>query len=67
MRYAEYEKEYAIAVRNSTRMQRFLISSLAWFCVAAILTMFVVPVLYCSVMEWKLKLGIDDPRFAEDA
>ena len=42
MRYAEYEKEYAIAVRNSTRMQRFLISSLAWFCVAAILTMFVV-------------------------
>ncbi|MFH1299728.1 MAG: efflux RND transporter permease subunit [Planctomycetota bacterium] len=32
-----------------------------------ILTMFVVPVLYCSVMEWKLKLGIKDPRFAEDA
>ncbi|HRA86734.1 MAG TPA: efflux RND transporter permease subunit [Planctomycetaceae bacterium] len=32
-----------------------------------ILTMLVVPVLYCSVMEWKLKLGIDDPRFAEDA
>ena len=33
----------------------------------AIMTMFVVPVLYCSVMEWKLKLGIDDPRFVEDA
>lgn len=32
-----------------------------------ILTMLVVPVLYCSVMEWKLKLGIDDPRFAENA
>ena len=32
-----------------------------------ILTMLVVPVLYCSVMEWKLKLGIADPRFAEDA
>ena len=30
-----------------------------------IMTMLVVPVLYCSVMEWKLKLGIDDPRFAE--
>ena len=32
-----------------------------------IMTMLIVPVLYCSVMEWKLKLGIDDPRFAEDA
>jgi len=32
-----------------------------------IMTMFVVPVLYCSAMEWKLKLGIDDPRFVEDA
>ncbi|MCA9167593.1 MAG: efflux RND transporter permease subunit [Planctomycetales bacterium] len=32
-----------------------------------IMTMLVVPVLYCSVMEWKLKLGIDDPRFAENA
>jgi Cu(I)/Ag(I) efflux system membrane protein CusA/SilA len=31
----------------------------------AIMTMLVVPVLYCSVMEWKLKLGVDDPRFAE--
>ncbi|MBL4885972.1 MAG: efflux RND transporter permease subunit, partial [Planctomycetaceae bacterium] len=33
----------------------------------AIMTMFVVPVLYCSIMEWKLKLGIDDPRFEEHA
>ena len=30
-----------------------------------IMTMLVVPVLYCSVMEWKLKLGIHDERFAE--
>ena len=33
----------------------------------AIMTMLVVPVLYCSVMEWKLKLGIDDRRFVENA
>ncbi|WP_145111346.1 efflux RND transporter permease subunit [Botrimarina mediterranea] len=32
-----------------------------------IMTMLVVPVLYCWAMEWKLKLGIDDPRFAKDA
>lgn len=32
-----------------------------------IMTMLVVPVLYCSVMEWKLKLGVDDPRFAKNA
>jgi Cu(I)/Ag(I) efflux system membrane protein CusA/SilA len=30
-----------------------------------VLTMFVVPVLYCSVQEWKLRFGIRDPRFAE--
>ncbi|MCA9088022.1 MAG: efflux RND transporter permease subunit [Planctomycetaceae bacterium] len=30
-----------------------------------IMTMLVVPVLYCSVQEWKLRLGIKDPRFAE--
>jgi Cu(I)/Ag(I) efflux system membrane protein CusA/SilA len=30
----------------------------------AILTMFIVPTLYCLVQEWKLKLGIEDPRFA---
>ncbi|MEQ8838875.1 MAG: efflux RND transporter permease subunit, partial [Lacipirellulaceae bacterium] len=35
--------------------------------VIAIITMLVVPVLYCSVMEWKLKFGIADPRFAENA
>ena len=35
--------------------------------VIAIITMLVVPVLYCSVMEWKLRLGIDDPRFAANA
>ncbi|MEK6233736.1 MAG: hypothetical protein N2C14_03405 [Planctomycetales bacterium] len=23
--------------------------------------------LYCSVMEWKLKLGGEDPRFAEQS
>lgn len=32
-----------------------------------IITMLVVPVLYCAVMEWKLKLGIDDEKFAPDA
>lgn len=32
-----------------------------------IMTMLVVPVLYCSVMEWKLKLGIEDQRFEEAA
>ncbi len=32
-----------------------------------IMTMFVVPVLYCWAMEWKLKFGIEDARFAEDA
>ncbi|MEM6467997.1 MAG: efflux RND transporter permease subunit [Planctomycetota bacterium] len=35
--------------------------------VIAVITMLVVPVLYCSVMEWKLKLGIDDPRFSANA
>ena len=29
-----------------------------------VITMLVVPVLYCSVQEWKLRLGIRDPRFA---
>jgi Cu(I)/Ag(I) efflux system membrane protein CusA/SilA len=32
-----------------------------------IITMLVVPVLYCMFMEWKLRLGIADERFAEDA
>lgn len=30
-----------------------------------IMTMLVVPVLYCSVMEWKLRLGIHDSRFEQ--
>ncbi|MHC4398944.1 MAG: efflux RND transporter permease subunit [Planctomycetota bacterium] len=34
--------------------------------VIEIMTMLVVPVLYCSVQEWKLKLGIKDARFAQD-
>ncbi|GIW80753.1 MAG: cation transporter [Gemmatales bacterium] len=33
--------------------------------VIEIMTMLVVPVLYCAVQEWKIKLGVDDPRFAE--
>jgi len=32
-----------------------------------IMTMFIVPTLYCAVQEWKLKHNIDDPRFAEHA
>lgn len=32
-----------------------------------IMTMLVVPVLYCSVQEWKIRLGIEDPRFAKHA
>ncbi|QDV55369.1 efflux RND transporter permease subunit [Rosistilla oblonga] len=32
-----------------------------------IMTMLVVPVLYCSAMEWKLRLGIKDERFIKDA
>jgi len=26
--------------------------------------MLIVPVMYCSLQEWKLRLGIRDPRFA---
>jgi len=33
----------------------------------AIITMLVVPVLYCSAMDGKLRLGIKDERFAENA
>ncbi len=29
-----------------------------------IMSMFLVPTLYCAVQEWKLRLGIDDPKFA---
>ena len=32
-----------------------------------ILSMFVVPVLYCSVQEWKIRLGIKDSRFEAGA
>ena len=32
-----------------------------------IMTMLVVPVLYCSVMEWKLRLGVHDSRFEEQS
>ena len=35
--------------------------------VIEIMTMLVVPVLYCSVQEWKLTLRIKDPRFAQHA
>ncbi|MGB7286299.1 MAG: efflux RND transporter permease subunit, partial [Salaquimonas sp.] len=33
--------------------------------VIAIMTMLVVPVLFCAVQEWKLKMGIQDERFEE--
>lgn len=33
--------------------------------VIAIMTMLVVPVLFCAVQEWKLKLGIRDERFQQ--
>ncbi len=29
-----------------------------------IMSMFLVPTLYCTVQEWKLRWGIEDPRFA---
>jgi Cu(I)/Ag(I) efflux system membrane protein CusA/SilA len=32
-----------------------------------IMTMLVVPVLYCSLQEWKLRFGYEDPRFAQHA
>ena len=32
-----------------------------------VMTMLVVPVLYCSVQEWKLRLGVKDPRFQAHA
>jgi len=34
--------------------------------VIEVMTMLVVPVLYCMMMEWKLKLGVEDPRFEEN-
>ncbi len=35
--------------------------------VIVIMTMLIVPTLYCMVQEWKLKLGVHDDRFAEQA
>ncbi len=35
--------------------------------VVVIITMFTVPVLFCAVQEWKLKLGIHDERFEESS
>jgi len=35
--------------------------------VIEVMTMLVVPVLYCAFQEWKLRLGIEDPRFAQHA
>ena len=35
--------------------------------VIAIITMLVVPVLFCAVQEWKLKLGIQDERFEQSS
>jgi Cu(I)/Ag(I) efflux system membrane protein CusA/SilA len=32
-----------------------------------IMTMLIVPVLYCTIQEWKLRFGIVDPRFAQHA
>jgi len=33
----------------------------------AIMTMFVVPVLYCMAMEWKIRWNIEDPKFKKHA
>ena len=32
-----------------------------------VITMLIVPVLYCAVQEWKLRLGVHDPKFAADS
>jgi Cu(I)/Ag(I) efflux system membrane protein CusA/SilA len=42
------------------------IPSFGGMCIVVV-TMFTVPTLYCAVQEWKLKLGIKGPRFAEHA
>jgi len=49
--------------RGSDIMVPMAIPSLGGM-IIEIMTMLVVPVLYCSVQEWKLRLRIDDPRFA---
>jgi Cu(I)/Ag(I) efflux system membrane protein CusA/SilA len=48
--------------RGSDVMVPMAIPSFGGMCVVLI-TVFVVPVLYCAVMEWKLKHGIKDERF----
>jgi len=50
--------------RGADIMVPMAIPSFGGMCIV-IMTMFTVPVLYCSAMEWKLKVGIEDPRFAE--
>ena len=50
--------------RGADIMVPMAIPSFGGMCIE-IMTMFIVPVLYCAVQEWKLKLGIEDPRFAE--
>jgi Cu(I)/Ag(I) efflux system membrane protein CusA/SilA len=50
--------------RGSDIMVPMAIPSFGGMCIV-IITMFTVPVLYCSVQEWKLRLGVKDPRFAE--
>jgi Cu(I)/Ag(I) efflux system membrane protein CusA/SilA len=52
--------------RGADIMLPMAIPSFGGMCIV-IITMFTVPVLYCSVQEWKLWLGIEDPRFAEHA
>jgi len=52
--------------RGADIMVPMAIPSFGGMCIV-IMTMFTVPVLYCEVQEWKLRLGIKDPRFAEHA
>ncbi|WP_425401113.1 efflux RND transporter permease subunit [Aeoliella sp.] len=49
--------------RGADIMVPMAIPSFGGMCIV-IITMFTVPVLYCAIQEWKLRLGIKDPRFA---
>lgn len=49
--------------RGADIMVPMAIPSFGGMCIV-IMTMFTVPVLYCAVQEWKLRLGIRDARFA---
>lgn len=49
--------------RGADIMVPMAIPSFGGMCIV-IMTMFTVPVLYCSVQEWKIRMGIEDPRFA---